>query len=284
VSVAKSVATHNEMGFLQGREFIIMEILAVLDVPPAKMGMMESANRSNSKEQDKSFRSESISPLQSIVESVVNSQFIQPILGVMNTKFVHAEGDTRDAVELMDYYTKGIAWGIYNPNEVRAKMGMAPVDGGDVNGIMAPTGFVPLDRLNLFFRPPQTNIDQVPEVPSDPVAGEPVPKRSLATEVASGESKEIVKSMLGGTQEQYDAAKEGINILLGVEVPERREIVKSLSYLEEAKGIEPEFDQIIGLLTKAKGTEDDDLREGYFERIKDSFHHFVERREEEYDS
>src|SRR5690606_14585092 len=124
VSVAKSVATHNEMGFLEGRQFIITEILAVLNVPPSKIGLMENANRSNSKEQDKSFRSESISPLQNIVENVVNSQFIQPILGVMNTKFVHAEGDTRDAVELMDYYTKGVGWGIYNVNEVRAKMGM----------------------------------------------------------------------------------------------------------------------------------------------------------------
>src|SRR5690606_3921585 len=42
VSVAKSVATHNEMGFLEGRQFIITEILAVLNVPPSKIGLMEN--------------------------------------------------------------------------------------------------------------------------------------------------------------------------------------------------------------------------------------------------
>src|SRR5690606_37137693 len=126
VTVEKAVETHHDMGFLEGRRFILMEILAVLDVPPTKVGIMESANRSNSKEQDKSFRSESVAPLQYIVESALNAQFVQPVLGVQNTIFVHSEGDTRDAVELMDYYTKGIAWGIYNPNEVRAKMGQAP--------------------------------------------------------------------------------------------------------------------------------------------------------------
>ena len=146
VSVAKAVTSQKDMGFLEGRKFILTEILAVLDVPPAKIGIMESANRSNSKEQDKSFRSESIGPLQYIVESVINAQFIQPVLGVQNTIFVHSEGDTRDATELMTYYTRGIGYGVFNPNEVRAKMGMAPVDGGDVNAIMTPTGFVPLDR------------------------------------------------------------------------------------------------------------------------------------------
>src|SRR6478609_807818 len=45
ISIDKSVATHTEMGFLAGRKFIILEILAVLDVPPAKVGIMESANR-----------------------------------------------------------------------------------------------------------------------------------------------------------------------------------------------------------------------------------------------
>lgn len=284
VTVSKSVATHNEMDFLRGREFIIMEILAVLDVPPAKMGIMESANLSNSKEQDKSFRSESISPLQFIVESTINAQFIQPILGVMNTKFVHAEGDTRDAVELMDYYTDAIGWGVFNVNEVRAKMGMAPVDGGEVNGIMAPTGFVPLDRLQLFFRPPRTNVDEVPPHPSDPVEGEPMPTNTPAVSIGSGESRELVKSMLfpSGTQEQYDSALTGMKILLGHE-PKRREIVKALAYIDEAKDIEPEFAQIAKTLRLLKNVdeEDTDLREGYFERIKDIFDGYIERREEQ---
>jgi len=196
VTVEKAVTSQRDMGFLEGRKFILTEILAVLDVPPAKIGIMESANRSNSKEQDKSFRSESIAPLQYIVESVINSQFIQPVLGVENTIFVHSESDTRDQTELMTYYTKGIAYGIQTPNEVRAKMGMAPVDGGDINGIMTPTGFIPLDRLDLFFKVPENNLNDVPVNPDnrDPIQGEPLPKPSVETEIATGISKSVTKS------------------------------------------------------------------------------------------
>lgn len=286
VTVEKSVETHTEMGFLEGRKFIILEILAVLDVPPAKVGIMESANRSNSKEQDKSFRSESIMPLQNIVESAINGQFIKPILGVENTIFVHSEGDTRDQTELMEYYTKGIAWGVYNVNEVRAKMGFAPVEGGDINGIMAPTGFVPLDRLNLFFRPPKTNIDEVPPDPRDPVTGEPMPKPSFETEVATMiAGRNVSKSM---SQEAWDAAREGMRILMlrrDDESPiSRSDLVKAYSYFVEAEGVDIAFDRVGSLVKKAKDTDDDDLRLGYIERIKDIFYSWLAQREEAYET
>lgn len=277
VSVSKSVVSHTDMGFLQGREFNILEILAVLDVPPAKIGIMESANRSNSKEQDKSFRTESVGPLQSIVENVINGQFIRPILGVDNTIFKHSEGDTRDAIELMNYYTKGIAWGIYNANEVRAKMGMAPVDGGEVNGIMTPTGFVPLDRLNLYFKIPQQNTDDVPPVEKDPPTGEPTPRNTPATEVATGQSQKVSKAM----QDKLDSAREGMYILLQPEEQiDDKDIIKSYSYFKDAEGADPAFDTICLLLKKIKGEEDTDLRGGYFERIKDTFNNWIVEREE----
>ena len=277
VSVEKSVVSHTDMGFLQGREFNILEILAVIDVPPSKIGIMESANRSNSKEQDKSFRTESVSPLQVVVENVLNGQFIRPILGVENTIFVHSEGDTRDAVELMNYYTKGIAWGIYNPNEVRAKMGMAPVDGGEVNGIMTPTGFVPLDRLNLYFKLAKPNTDVIPETGKDPVAGEPTPKNTVSTEIATGQSREVAKAM----QDKFDAAKDGMYILLRPQEDiSERDIVKAYSYFKDAEGADPAFDSIGTLLKRIKNEDDEDLRGGYFERIKDTFNDWVIEREE----
>lgn len=281
VSVAKSVATHTEMGFLEGRQFIILEILAVLDVPPAKIGIMESANRSNSKEQDKSFRSESVDPLQYIVESVINGQFIRPILGVENTMFVHSEGDTRDAVELMDYYTSGIAWGVFNVNEVRAKHGLPNVEGGDINGIMAPTGFVPLDRMNLFFRPPKTNIDEVPEVPEDPIAGEPLPEATA--DVGTGISRDVSKAFSNDElQEKYDAAREGLRAILKRDGITYVDVVKAYSYLNDALGVEPAFDKIHGLLKRMKNEQDEALFTGYFERIKETFYEWVEQREESY--
>src|SRR5690606_37836536 len=129
------------------------------------------------------------------------------------------------------------------------------VDGGEINGIMAPTGFVPLDRMNLFFRPPRTNERDVPPDPRDPLEGEPLPTNTPHTEVGSGESRELVKSLIfpEGTEEQYDAAREGMMTLLRAgENPTRRDIVKSLTYMTEAGDIEPEFAKITHLLRKCK--------------------------------
>jgi hypothetical protein len=263
------------MGFLEGRRFIIMEILAVLDVPPVKMGIMESANRSNSKEQDKSFRSESVSPLQHIVESAINGQFVMPILGIKSTMFVHSEGDTRDAVELIDYYTKGIAWGIFNVNEVREKMGMGPVDGGDTNGIMAPTGFVPLDRMQLYFQIPKQNIEDIPETAQDPSLGEPQPKR--VEQLGSGVARQATKALM----EKYQSAQDGFMAIASKQQPTRQDIIKAYTYFEEALGVNDRFDSAHGFLKKALSYEDELLTEGYVERARDQLASYLREREDE---
>lgn len=287
VTVDKAVSSHTDMGFLEGRRFILMEILAVLDVPPAKIGIMESANRSNSKEQDKSFRAESVSPLQYIVESVINAQFVQPVLGVKHTIFVHSEGDTRDATELMDYYTKGIAWGVYNSNEVRAKMGMAPVEGGDVNGIMAPTGFVPLDRLDLYFKVPQTNVDKVPlnEDNRDPIEGEKMPDPSVHTEVHAAVSRDVVKSLSASElQDAHDSARNGIMIILeAADSPTRHDLIKALTFFDEAKDANKSFAYWYKDVKRALEATDDDVRSGYLERLKDDFYAWLDERKKQHE-
>jgi HK97 family phage portal protein len=258
IEIKKSVATHNEMGFLEGRKFIILEILAVLDVPPAKVGIMETANRSNSREQDKTFRTESVSPLQVQVEAVINGQFIKKILGIENTVFVHSEGDTRDAIEQMDYYTKGEAWGIFNANEIRAKLGMAPVDGGDTNGIMTPTGFIPLDRLQLFFALPQANIEDVPEHPNDPILGEPPPKTTIRQVAAI--SRDTAKS----THPSLSA--QGAMLKLLVQHPSDADVRQAYCYLNDAQSLnDPRI-----TLSKAVRVEDEFLKLGYVERAQEA--------------
>jgi HK97 family phage portal protein len=263
ISIGKSVATHTEMGFLDGRTFIIQEILAVLDVPPAKLGRMESANRSNSKEQDQSFRSESVAPLQWIVEAAINGQFIRPILGATETVFVHAEGNSRDQIEQMEYYTKAEAWGILNPNEIRKKIGYAPVDGGDTNIIMTPTGAVPLDRLDLYFQLPKTNVDTVPASTDDPASGEPPPKRTPnTTQETVGKSK-------------ADSVYTAISLLKSATT--KGEIAMVYSYLNDA--LDLQHDGIIAAhdsIRKALTTTDNDLATGYIRRATQALKTFEE--------
>lgn len=282
VTVEKAVNTHNEMGFLEGRKFVLTEILAVLDVPPFKVGITDSANRSNSKEQDKSFRAESVAPLQYIVESVINAQFIQPVLGVQNTVFVHAEGDTRDATELMNYFTKGVAYGIYNPNEVRAKMGMAPVDGGDINAIMTPTGFVPLDRLDLFFKVPMDNTQDIPLNPEnrDPIEGEDVPKRSVHADIGTATSRNIAKSM--GSQEQYDSVKRGVLTLLEAgENPTRADLLRAMTYLDEGKELNIVFGAWYRDIEKALKSTDELVQEAYLLRLSEEIIGWIQEQNDE---
>lgn len=208
ITVHKAVTSQNEMGFLQGRRYVLTEILAVLDIPPAKLGIMDSANRANSKEQDKSFRNESIRSLQVLVESVVNEQLIFEILGVKNTIVRHSEADMSDRIELMEYYTKGEAFGIFSPNEVREDLGKPPVDGGDVHFLNTPTGSIPLDRMQLYFQMPQQNTDKIPPVPSDPPSGEPMPKDPNVSQPA-GASLTKAKETLGDILYYLDYKDDG---------------------------------------------------------------------------
>lgn len=271
ISIDKAVVSHNDMGFLEGRKFIILEILAVLDVPPAKIGIMESANRSNSKEQDKSFRTEAVSPLQILVQNVINDQFIRPILGVENTIFIHSEGDTRDAIEQMDYYTKGEAWGVFNVNEIRAKLGMAPVDGGDINGIMAPTGFVPLDRLKLYFEPQQIP-DTAIGTPEDPLTGEPVPGPTPQSRIATGAQRgSINKSYVEGS-----LALQGALIKLAQAQHNPSALTQAYTYLNDASNLnDHRVNLAFDAVGKALRTEDQFLRQGYLDRAHETLSVFI---------
>jgi HK97 family phage portal protein len=269
ITIDKAVATHTEMGFLAGRTFIITEILAVLDVPPAKVGIMETANRSNSKEQDKTFRTESVSPLQYIVESVINEQFVKPILGVENTIFVHSEGDTRDAIEQMDYYTKGEAWGVFNVNEIRAKLGMAPVEGGDINAVMSPTGFIPLDRFAVYFEPLQ-----LPEgaigTPDDPIEGEPVPKPTPTARANPAISRESAKNI-----SPLLAAQAALTKLMQPKINDR-DLRQTYSYLIDAEPLDDtRITNARDAIAKACTTNDTILKMGYIERAQDAIGYFI---------
>jgi HK97 family phage portal protein len=273
IDIKKSVANHTEMGFLEGRKFIILEILAALDVPPAKVGIMESANRSNSKEQDKSFRTESVSPLQYIVETVINDGFVRKILGVRNTIFVHAEGDTRDQIEQMDYFTKGQAWGNFNVNEVRAKLGMAPVDGGDINIIMTPTGAVPLDRMQLYFQIPKTNVQDVPPTAEDPPEGEPLP--------TSGKPQVATASTSRAMQKSYDPAAYTLALhgaIVKLCEPNCTDITlrQAYTYLNDALDLDDmHVSHALDAVRKALTTNDPILRQGYVERAQENMSHFM---------
>lgn len=152
VSVSRSVASPAEMQFIEGRKQLLTEILAVYDMPYTKLGgTSESANRSQSAENDKSFRSESISPLQSIVEEVVNEHLIFTVFGFDDIVFAHRDVDQRDEEQQMKLLLDGMTHGVYSLNLVRSKLGLPPVDGGDEPFIQTPLGLIPVSKIGEAF-------------------------------------------------------------------------------------------------------------------------------------
>jgi HK97 family phage portal protein len=148
VDVSKSVSSPAEMQFIEGRKQLTMEILAVFDLPYTKLGgTSESANRSQSSENDKTFRSETIKPLQAVIEEVINEQLLYVIFNIKDTLFQHAEVDFRDESAQMDMYVKGLSHGIYTINYVRNKLGLPPIEGGDVASLSTPLGLMPVQEV-----------------------------------------------------------------------------------------------------------------------------------------
>lgn len=256
VKLERSVQSHNEMSFIEMRNFIIEEILSVLDVPPAKIGRMETANRSNAKEQDKSFRTEAIAPLQYTVENVLNNAFMRDILGLHSTLFQHSEVDVRDALEFADLNGRYLDRGVLTVNEVRGTLGKAPIDGGDVPTLMSPTGAIPIDRLDLYFTIAQSNIDNIAPKPRSPKSGETIHPPPDTRDTGQRPAKSI------------DAQGAVLWLQRGTDTKTLRQAYSFA--MDAAANVEDEDSWLanVGLTTikKAIQTDDEDLRCAYAER------------------
>jgi HK97 family phage portal protein len=168
VEVSKSVSSPAEMQFIEGRRQLTMEILAVFDLPYTKLGgTSESANRSQSAENDKTYRTETISPLQGIVEEVINENLIINTFGIEDVLFEHREVDTRDEATQMSLYIDALKNGIYDLNYIRTSLGLATIPGGDEPFITTSTGIMPISQL--LNGTPQPNV----AVASEPAAETP---------------------------------------------------------------------------------------------------------------
>lgn len=148
VSVSKSVASPAEMQFIEGRKQLTQEILAVFDLPYTKLGgTSESANRSQSAENDKSFRAETIVPLQNLVEETINEDLIFRVFGFEDIVFSHNDVDERDEKAQMDLFLAGMKSGIYTINWIRGQLGLTEVEGGDEPYIQTSTGLIPVSQI-----------------------------------------------------------------------------------------------------------------------------------------
>lgn len=165
IGIERSVSTAQEMEFIELRKLNRSEIFGVLDIAPEKLGLNEDSNRSVGKEADNSFREETISPLQSIVEEEVNDRLILDLFGWDDILFAQEEADKRSRMAEMTIFRDAVRDGLYSRNEVRGELGKKKINGGDEITISTSAGVVPLKRL---LEPPKP----VPVVQAPMVAPE----------------------------------------------------------------------------------------------------------------
>lgn len=147
VEVKKSVATQAEMGFIEGRKMNREEILGVLDVPPEKLGLREDSNRSTAKEGANTFRTESIRPLQNLVEEPINNRLLLDLFEYDDILFAFNEVDSAEEMANLELITKAQGSGLLNTDEGRARLGYGKTDGGQVHFVQTSAGLIPLSLL-----------------------------------------------------------------------------------------------------------------------------------------
>lgn len=188
VDVSRSVASPAEMQFIDGRKQLMSEILAVFDLPYTKLGgATETANRSQSSENDKSFKSETIQPLQTLVAEVVNEDLIWTTFSIEDTVFIHRDIDQRDEADRMALYLQGLNGGVYTLNYVRNLLGLPPVEGGDEPFIQTPLGLMPVSMVKeaaLVTLEAKTKNTSAPQGFSTP--GAPMPANAPDAPTDSG--------------------------------------------------------------------------------------------------
>lgn len=123
-------ATQKDIDFLQGRELTREEICSMFGVPPAKIGVLRYANYANSREQDKTFWAETMSPKLARFAARVTTELCaryDPGL-----EFVFADATPQDMAQQAEVAVKLATAGLRTINELRAEFKWGdPVAWGD---------------------------------------------------------------------------------------------------------------------------------------------------------
>lgn len=120
------------------------EVIACFGVPPAKVGIIETGNlgSGSGEAQDKTFRVNTVIPVQSLLLEKVNYHLVQVGFGLIDYHLEFAEIDYRDSQVVENIRDMRLRNGSYTLNRYRDEIGESPVDGGDEA--------VLVDRQNLI--------------------------------------------------------------------------------------------------------------------------------------
>lgn len=147
--------TPEDAQFLETRKFQVVDICRVFGVPPHKVGELDRATHSNIEHQGIEFVTDTLMPWLVAWEQAISRDLMtEPERAALHAEFqVDAllRGDTPSRYTA---YATGRQWGWLSVNDIRAKEGMDPVEGGEV-----------------YLRPLNMVDAKTPATPPDPQKG-----------------------------------------------------------------------------------------------------------------
>lgn len=166
VDVKASVNRMTDMQYVEGRVLSRQEIMTTLDIPPEKLNIVEDFRRPQQGGSD-AFQSETISPLQAIVEEEVNNKLILEVFGWEDILWRHNEANNRSELDQAKLYAEYERIGVMSVNQIAAKLGLPKVEGGDGHFIQTAAGMIPVDLLDEVAKRLIVNGENLP----DPISG-----------------------------------------------------------------------------------------------------------------
>lgn len=164
VDVKSSVARQADMQYIEGRIMNRQEIMTTLDVPPDKLNIVDDRRR-DTEGSDQNFQVETIHPLQTIVEEEINNHLILGVFRWDDIMFAHNETDNRSELDQAKLYAEYERIGVMSVNQIAKRMGLPPVEGGDLHYIQTAAGLIPVHMIEDVAQ------RLITEGQADPVSG-----------------------------------------------------------------------------------------------------------------
>lgn len=147
VDVKSSVNRQTDMQYVEGRILNRQEIMTVMDVPPDKLNIVDDRRRDTGGS-DQNFQAETIAPLQTIVEEEINNHLILTVFSWDDILFKHNETDNRSELDQAKLYAEYERIGVMSVNQIAKRLGLPPVEGGDLHYVQTAAGLIPVDLID----------------------------------------------------------------------------------------------------------------------------------------
>lgn len=130
---------------LESRKYSVIDICRFFGVSPVKAFDLSSSAYNNIEQSNLSFLTDTLTPILEKIENEFNRKIFRP----SETKYMESKFDVSslmrtDLKTQAEYYSKMFNIGVFTSNEIRGKMNLEPVEGGDkafIQGALLPIDY-----------------------------------------------------------------------------------------------------------------------------------------------